>query len=436
MPAPAAAISAEQMRLVLDVSRMLAVTADLDLLLRHITESVAALLDCDRASIFLHEPSTDELWTKVALGLSGGEIRIPAGVGIAGAAFRANELLHVPRPYDDPRFNPANDKKTGFVTRNILSAPMVDLSRRPVGVVQAINKHGREHGGSRAGAGDFNDNDRAMLQLLADQAGVAIQRFNLQREALESAELRKELDLAKKVQEAMIPKTRPDVAGLDPAGWTKAANVNGGDCYDLWRMPDGRLGILVADASGHGIAPALVVMQARTLIRTLSDTEPDPLRLLLRVNARLADDMVAGRFVTIFLGFLSPDGVLEWSSGGHGPVVLRPARGAPLQLLEPNLPPIGILDDIIEETAPPARLGVGGSLVVATDGISEAFSPTSELFGEDRLMATLDACDAAGTGCATSQDVVTAVHRAAIAWQGDRDEPKDDQTVVVVRRVG
>ncbi len=98
---------------------------------------------------------------------------------------------------------------------------MVDLERRPVGVVQAINKLGPD------GARDFADGDRAMLQLLADQAGVAIQRFHLQRSAIESMALRKELDLAKRVQEAMIPKTQPDIPGLDAAGWTKAASVNG-----------------------------------------------------------------------------------------------------------------------------------------------------------------------------------------------------------------
>lgn len=423
-----AAISAEQMRLVLDVSRMLSVTADLDPLLAHITESVAALLNCHRASIFLHEPATDELWTKVALGLSGGQIRIPAGAGIVGAAFKANQLLHVPKPYEDPRFNPTNDRKTGFLTRNILSAPMVDLQRQPVGVIQAINKRGD--------GCDFSDNDKAMLQLLAEQAGVAIQRFHLQRGAMESLALRKELDLAKRVQEAMIPKTRPDVPGLDPAGWTKAASVNGGDCFDLWKLPDGRLGILVADASGHGIAPALVVMQARTLVRTLSDTEPDPLKLLVRINTRLTEDMVAGRFVTIFLGFLSPDGVLEWSSGGHGPVLLRPAPGQPVRSLEPGLPPIGILDDMGEEPSPAVRLEVGGTLVITSDGITESFSPDEQLFGEDRLIETLDACEAAGPAeCGDSRAVVTAIHRAAIAWQGGRDEPKDDQTVVVVRRV-
>lgn len=428
MSAAPAAISAEQMRLVLDVSRMLSVTADLDPLLKHITEAVAALLNCDRASIFLHEPTTDELWTKVALGLGTGQIRIPAGAGIVGAAFKANQLLHVPKPYEDPRFNPTNDRKTGFLTRNILSAPMVDLQRQPVGVIQAINKRGE--------GADFTENDKAMLQLLSEQAGVAIQRFHLQRGAIESMALRKELDLAKKVQEAMIPKTRPDVPGLDPAGWTKAASVNGGDCFDLWKLPDGRLGILVADASGHGIAPALVVMQARTLVRTLSDTDFDPLKLLIRINTRLTEDMVAGRFVTIFLGFLSPDGTLEWSSGGHGPILLRPARGAPVQSLEPGLPPIGILDEMMEEASPPVRLEVGGTLVITSDGITESFDPDGQLFGEKRLVETLDACDAAGPEqCGDARAVVTAIHRAAIAWQGGKDEPKDDQTVVVIRRV-
>lgn len=419
------AITAEQMRLVLDVSRMLSVTADLDPLLKHITESVAKLLSCDRASIFLYEPKTDELWTKVALGLTGGaEIRIPAGAGIAGAAFKSNELIHVPRPYDDPRFNPANDRKTGFVTRNILSVPMVDLERHPVGVLQAINKLDGD-------AADFSPADQAMLQLLADQAGVAIQRFNLQRAAIESMELRKELDLAKRVQEAMTPKSMPDVPGLEAAGWTKAASVNGGDCFDLWKLPDGRLGILVADASGHGIAPALVVMQARTLIRTLSENEPDPLKLLVRINGRLAADMVAGRFVTIFLGFLAPDGTLDWSSAAHAPILLRRSPSAAIESLEPNLPPIGILTELFEDRCPPAKLEVGGSLVVTSDGITESFAPDETCYGEARLIEMLRASDP----MCPAPTTVGAIHRAVIAWQGNRDEPKDDQTVVVIRRI-
>src|SRR5205085_11322368 len=138
-------------------------------------------------------------------------------------------------------------------------------------VIQAVNKK----------TATFNDTDRAMIQLLADQAGVAIQRYRLQLAALEIVALRREMDLAKKVQEKLIPKSPPDVPGLEATGWTRAASVTGGDCFDLWRMHDGRLGIFLGDASGHGLAPALVVSQVRTLVRAISETEPDPGRLLI-----------------------------------------------------------------------------------------------------------------------------------------------------------
>src|SRR4051794_13982013 len=97
-------ISAEQMKLVLNVSRMLAVTADLDPLLQRIAEAATTLLSCERASIFLHDPSSEELGTKVAL--QSKEIRIPSHVDIVGHAFKTNEILLIPEPYKDPRFNP------------------------------------------------------------------------------------------------------------------------------------------------------------------------------------------------------------------------------------------------------------------------------------------------------------------------------------------
>src|SRR5581483_8381161 len=123
--------------------------------------------------------------------------------------------------------------------------------------------------------------------------------------------LRREMDLAKKVQEKLIPKSPPDVPGLDATGWTRAASVTGGDCFDLWKMHDGRLGIFLGDASGHGLAPALVVSQVRTLVRSISETESDPGVLLGRVNTRLAEDLETGRFVTAFLGFMTSDGTLS-----------------------------------------------------------------------------------------------------------------------------
>ena len=413
---PLAPISAEQLKQVLDVSRMLAVTTELDPLLKRIAEACCGVLGCDRSSIFLHDPRTDQLWTKVAL--QSGEIRVPSASGIVGHAFKTNSVFHCPRPYEDPRFNPEPDRKTGFKTRNLLTAPMVDIDRQPVGVIQAINK----------GAG-FTPADEALIQLLADQAGVAIQRFRLQQAAIEGVELRREMDLAKTVQEAMIPEQMPQVAGIASVGWTQPASITGGDCFDLWRLADGRLGIFLADASGHGIGPALVVAQARTLVRAMCDMEPDPTTLLSRVNARLAEDLEVGRFVTAFVGVLDSRGELRWCSAGHGPVLVRTRAGGEVAMLDPPAPPLGVMPEFLADPVEPLTLDRGGSLVVLSDGIFEAFNAAGEQFGVENVIKI------AQSTSGTPEQLLARIRDSVQQWQGN-DEPADDQTVVVASRVG
>jgi phosphoserine phosphatase RsbU/P len=413
-----AAVSAEQMQLVLNVTRMLAITSDLDALLIRIAEAACDLLACERASIWLHDPATDQLWTKVAMGTP--EIRVPSTAGIVGATFTGNAFQHVPHPYEDPRFNPANDRRTGFVTRSLLSAPMEDSGDKPIGVIQAVNKI----------FGGFAPSDTALIQLLADQAGVAIQRHRLQMAALHAAEMKKEMDLARKVQEALLPSSIPELPGFQAAGWAKPASVTGGDCYDFWTLPDGRLGIFLGDASGHGLAPTLVVSQARTLVRALCDSLKDctPHQILTRINARLAEDLEPTRFITAFLAFLSPDGTLNWQSAGHGPIFYRRAGNEPVQCLEAPVPPLNALPELADDAPSPLQLDLGGVLVVMSDGIFESFSPAHEQFGTDRVVELLD--------CSNShppQHCIDSLHRAVDAWQ-QHDVPIDDQTIVVVKR--
>jgi phosphoserine phosphatase RsbU/P len=411
-----AGVSEAQMRMVLDVSRLLAVTTDIDELLCRIAQSATRLLDCERASIFLHDARTDELWTKVAL-LSG-EIRIPCRKGIAGHCFANAELICVDQPYRDPRFNPEPDRRSGFVTRNLLTAPMMNFDGQPLGVIQAVNKVD----------GPFNDVDRALVQLLSEQAGVAVQRYNLQVQAVEAVGLRREMELARATQQALLPRHCPRPPWLDAAGWTSPASVTGGDCWDMWTLPDGGVGVFLADASGHGIGPTLVVSQARTLVRAISETEPDPHLLLARVNARLCEDLEWGRFVTAFLGILTPGGWLHWSSAGHGPALLRTDPDKPLEHLEPPVQPLGVTADWDEVAPEPVRLSPGGSLVIVSDGIFESMNPAGELFGIGRMVEHIDA-----TRGRPAAEVVNGLCDAVHAWQGPGDA-QDDQTIVVLRR--
>lgn len=406
------------MRLVLDVSRLLTVTADLDQLLRRMAEAATSLLAAERASIFVHDPAKKELWTRIALGSN--EIRIPDSAGIAGHVFQTDRLLNIPDAYADARFNREVDRKTGFVTRNLLTAPMSDFDGKPIGVMQVVNKTG----------GSFLSQDEAMIRLLADQAGVALQRYRLQQAAIESVELKREMELAHKVQDRLIPKKPPGVNGVDAVGWTLPASTTGGDCFDLWRMRDGELGVFLGDASGHGLAPALVVSQARTLIRALSEIDCNPMWLLSRVNTRLAYDLEDSRFVTAFAGCLQPDGLLKWYSAGHGPVFVRPKPDGPLETLMPQAPPIGVDPDMPREDPATVQLEPGGHLFVLSDGIFEALKgdDSQALFGVERLIDLLDRCRND-----SPSDTINCIRRAMVDWQG-HEEPADDQTVVIVRR--
>lgn len=416
----AMALSTAQMKSVLEVSRMFAVAADLETLLHKIAHATCDLMPCERSSIWLHDPASNELYTTVILDAK--QLRVPAHVGIVGAAFTANRSVNVPSAYEDPRFNRQADKATGFRTRSLLAVPMVDIESKPVGVIQAVNKKGEA----------FTAADQALMQLLADQAGVAIQRHRLQEIARAAAEMEREMNLARRVQQALLPAELPDFAGFDLFGWAKPASSTGGDCYDLWQLPDGRLGILLADASGHGLAPALVVSQARTLIRTLCDGStplPAPHDLLLRVHRRMSQDLSPERFITVFLGFLHSDGMLEWESAGHGPILARSSGGEPLASIEPQLAPINIIEEPSDPPSLPLKLQPGGMLAVLSDGISEAFNPSNELFGISRLCDSLNSCGDQSVNLAAE-----CLLKSIQNWQ-THDQPVDDQTIVLVNRV-
>jgi sigma-B regulation protein RsbU (phosphoserine phosphatase) len=402
---------------VLDLSRMLAVTTDLDALLDSMAEACCRLLACDRASIWFHDPAAGELWTKVAVGSA--VIRIPSFAGIAGTAFTNNVVLNVPDPKHDPRFDPTSDRRSGYTTTSLVTAPMLDSGGKPIGVIQAVNKLD----------GPFSPSDIGLLQLMADQAGVAVQRYRLQSVAVKAAESAKEMTLARKVQEGLLPASIPGIQGLDIAGWARPASVTGGDCYDLWRMDDGRVGLLVADASGHGIAAALVVSQVRSLVRMLCDVgDCDPHCILSRVNHRLSQDLEGNRFVTAFLGFIDAAGRVDWQSAGHGPIFFQQNAASPVDCMDATTTPLNAVNDLPGEAPPPLAIGAGGTLAVLSDGIFEAFNPAFEQFDSGRVVQWLD--DTKGDPASGRLDQL----RSDVDdWQAG-PVPMDDQTAVIVSR--
>ena len=153
-----------RMYLLLETVHRLLAAPSIDQRLRILGEATARLVDAERATIFLIDEARGELWSKLALGQEELEIRVPLGTGIAGTVAQTGEHINLADPYADPRFNPDVDRRTGFITRNLLTVPMLDAAGRRLGVVQVLNKRERA----------FDAEDVEILAHLATSASVLV----------------------------------------------------------------------------------------------------------------------------------------------------------------------------------------------------------------------------------------------------------------------
>jgi adenylate cyclase len=159
----------------LEISEAISSDLQIDTLLGKIVTATTKLLDAERSTLFIHDPVTNELWSRVAEGADAKEIRIPANAGIAGSAFSSRAILSIPDAYADPRFNQDVDRRTGYRTRNILCLPVEDRNAKPIGVIQVLNKRG----------GQFSVVDIKRLKAFSAQMAIAIQNAQLFADVLE-----------------------------------------------------------------------------------------------------------------------------------------------------------------------------------------------------------------------------------------------------------
>jgi HD-GYP domain-containing protein (c-di-GMP phosphodiesterase class II) len=159
-----------KLALILDVTRRLMSITDLDALLRDMATVTTQLLDADRATIFIVDRERGEIWSRVALGTGAGEIRQAIGVGIAGLVAATGDTVNIPDAYDDPRFNPEPDQRSGYRTKSLLTFPMTGQNERVIGVFQVVNKNG---------GGEFTADDEETLSSLGASAAVAVENAQL-----------------------------------------------------------------------------------------------------------------------------------------------------------------------------------------------------------------------------------------------------------------
>ncbi|MGB2821882.1 MAG: SpoIIE family protein phosphatase [Phycisphaerae bacterium] len=403
---------------VLEISRSMVATTDLDSLLHVIIERSMELLGAERATLFLYDAATDQLVSRIAH--KSEEIRMPADKGIAGACIRTRSVINVPDAYTDGRHNPEFDRRSGFRTRNILAVPLYDYAGDLVGVLEVMNKK----------TGAFGDYDIQLAETLAAQAGVAIQRANLIRHYIEKQKMQRALEIARDIQRGLLPKAVPKMPGFDVAGFSQPADETGGDIYDFLPVDEHRLGIMVADATGHGIGPALVIAETRAMLRALTGRAANVSDILATVNNLLAADLGDARFVTCFLGVLdAAQSRLTFASAGHGPILLYDSRADVFTQETATGIPLGAFDGVTFEKVVKWDLYPGDFVAILTDGLFEAMDANQEQFSIERVMELLRCC------CdMPARKMVEMLRITVMSHAGDLPQA-DDLTAVVVRRI-
>lgn len=403
---------------VLEVSRDLASTTELTPLLQKVEKAALFVLECERATVFLYDKDKNELYSRMATGT--GEIRFSADRGIAGEVVRTGEVINVPDAYADPRFNPEIDKKTGFRTRNMITFPLLGFDNAVVGVLQVLNKS----------AGSFDPWDNELVRTFGSQVGVALQRQLLLEHYAEKQRIERDLNIARDIQQGLIPKEAPQVAGFDIAGWNKPADETGGDCYDYLTLPDDCLAMTIADATGHGIGPALMIAECRALFRATISLSHDLAAVVTRINNLLCEDLPDDRFVTAFFGLLSPkDATLSFLSAGHGPLIKYIRETDKIVELTAGGVPLGIMPNVEFDAPETFAMAPGDMMVLVTDGFFEWHSKSNEQFGMERMYAVLR--EKRDRPC---KEIIEALYQRVIAFAGGTAQG-DDLTAMIVKRL-
>lgn len=429
LPGPAAAGDLRQVATLLDSLRDMGTERVLDEVLALVLDSAIQATGAERGFIMLAD-SGGMLDLKLARGAGqvtlpsvGFEMshRIPREVFASGQTLVVTDLLEGDLP----------EVHTGTVAlgiRHVLCAPLrlVRYVERP-GAAAAPRNIGVLYLDSRERGRLLSPAARAALDALAGEAAMAIENAHLYQQAVEKARLDDELRRAWHIQQALLPEPRRIGRFYEAVGASVPSRTIGGDFFDYCDLPDGRFRFALGDVTGKGPSAALLTAVVQGILGAEATSTAGPAELVALVNRVLLSRRIESRFATIFLGVLSADGRLVYCNAAQNPPLLVTAKG--LRRLDAG----GTLTGAFPQAAyaqEEVRLVAGDTVVLFSDGITEAANPSDEEFGEARVRDVI-ARRTSGAPDVLLQDLFEAV-RAFTAGLPQQD----DLTAMVVRYGG
>jgi phosphoserine phosphatase RsbU/P len=411
-------------RLLLEISQQISRTIDLQEVVNHLLRTVRAVVDYDAAGIFVlnrNVPFGPSFGTNLIAGMAtvgfehlaqGNDPMLRSGKGIVGHVIRSGETIIAADVTRDPHYIEGRSR-----TRSEIAVPILSNEE----VIGALNLES-----DRLNA--FSAADAELLEAFAIAAAISIEKAILHRQIVEKHRIEQQLETAREVQASLLPSRAPVVAGYDIAGLNLPTWAIGGDYFDYFPLPDGRLGLVIADVSGKGLPAALLMATFRAALRTeVRKDRPIP-AIIDDVHQTLVESMDDTRFVTAVYGILDPRAAtFTYINCGHNPPMLLRASGE-WEFLPTGTWAVGMFGS--KPVAPSTvSLGKGDTLLLYTDGVIDVADANLDDFGEDRLARVLRESAARPAG-----EIIDALLDATRAYSG-QTRYEDDFTLLVVKRL-
>jgi sigma-B regulation protein RsbU (phosphoserine phosphatase) len=392
-------------------------SSTLEQTLEQIVSLVFEAVPADRCLLMMRDEHSEELKVAVARlrDRAGevGEIRVSRNVMdevvIRGKSVLTSDAQH------DPRFASGTVVLQGV--RSVLAVPL-GVSEKVFGIIYAD---------SPIAEGRFTEDHLKVLTTLASVAAIRVENARLVESRFQQERLERELQLAMEIQQRFQPTAPPSVPGYELQGISFPCYEIGGDYYDFIQREDGRLVIALGDVSGKGTAAALLMSSLHAAIHAQTGSHDTLVKTISAVNRYLAENIPSNRFVTLFYAELDPEsGAVSFLNAGHNPPLIVHAAGTVEQLASGGLP-LGIKADA-DYREGRTHLRMGDVLVIYSDGVTEAASPSGEEFGPTRLYEVVSRnVDASAAGI---RDRI----ESALTKFSQGTQAADDITLVIVKR--
>jgi len=410
----------EEINLLYAVSSSIGTTFDIQQICDLSLQYALRVIEAGKAAVLLLDPNTQALRVVAAHGVPDrAREAIRVGEGISGRVVAEGK----PRLIEAGQTLPPDQEseRAGYEAGSFLSVPLIcytpERGERTLGVINLADKK----------SGMFTSGDLKLLTAIASQTAISIYKSQLLEELKEAERVKREIEIARRIQMSLLPESPPKVEGVELAGRCVPAREVGGDYYDFFGGED-RLGIIIADVSGHSVGSALMMAITRSVLRSEISREKSPAQVLASTNSIMYDDLTrAELFITVFYASYDPARrVLTYANGGHNPPFLWRRGEGRRFLLDAEGMLLGILKDVpYEERA--LELRPGDFLIFYTDGVTEARNEAGELFGEERLYQVVEE-----NSHLSARELLDEIYRRVYEHSGEHHQ-RDDITLVVMK---